>query len=304
MSTTASNYERITDSIIEAMEKGEVVWQKPWKSIKPCNAITGKAYRGINPWLLALNGEKYTDHRWLTYNQAKELGGNVKKGEKSTMIVFFSPVPKKNKDTGEVNGTFWLLKSYIVFNVEQCENLVKLAPLDTLVNVNQEKDPNIVAEEIWNNYLGKPSLETGDVACYLPSQDKILMPRRETFKSNAFFYAILFHESGHSTGAKNRLNRPGVAEFDNYGSEKYSKEELIAEFTSAFLCAEAGLEAPTRDNSVAYLQNWIQALKDDKTLIVKAATAAQKAAEHILGTSAKNDEPEPSTSDEKELVNA
>lgn len=273
-------YEKITATIIEALQKGEVAWQKPWLTNKPCNAITGKEYRGINPFLLNLNG-KYADHRWLTYKQAKELGGTVRQGEKATWIVFYTNVPKKNDVDGSVTGSFMMMKAYFVFNVEQCDGLDKLAPLEFS---NAGTDPNIVAEEIWAKYTDKPEVEMGGGrACYSPSLDVIKMPKRETFTSNAHFYATLFHEGAHSTGHAARLNRKSITE--NTGdkkSEVYSYEELVAEFTSAFLCAEAGIEVETQENSVAYLQGWISALQNDSTLVVKAASMAQKAADYML----------------------
>lgn len=299
MSASTTAYDKITATIIEALESGNVPWQKPWKTIKPCNAITGKPYRGINPFLLGLSGMTFADHRWVTYKQAIELGGNVKKGEKSTWIVFFSPNVKKDGD-GKVLSAYWIMKSYFVFNVEQCEGLTKLAPLEVS---NVEVDANIVAEEIWAKYADKPEVQNGGLACYSPKLDKITMPRREDFTDNAHFYATLFHEGAHSTGHESRLNRKSVTESDGFGGYVYSQEELIAEFSSAFLCAEAGLDMPTFDNTVAYIQNWIQALKDDHSLVVKSAAAAQKVADYMMGVSAQSTDTE-AVPDEKELVTA
>lgn len=300
----ATPYDHITETIIKALEAGNVVWQKPWKSSRPANAITGKAYRGINPFLLAIAGMKYTDHRWLTFKQALELGGNVKKGEHGTWITFSSPTVKKDAN-GDVVGKYWLMKSYKVFNVEQCENLDKLPTLESLMNANADKDANIVAEEIWAKYTDAPEILWGSEAFYRPSTDQITMPKRETFSSNAHFYATLFHEGAHSTGHASRLNRPGITEHTGFGSQLYSIEELVAEFSSAFLMSEAGLDAPTRENTVAYLQSWIKALKDDKTMLVKAANQAQKVADYIMGVSFTKDEPDTNdkiVTDEKVLV--
>jgi len=298
----ATPYEHITETIIAQLEAGNVVWQKPWQSSKPCNAITNKPYRGINPFLLAIAGMKYTDHRWLTFKQALELGGNVKKGEHGTWITFSSPTVKKDA-SGEVVGKYWLMKAYKVFNVEQCENLDKLATLESVMNANSETDPNIMAEEIWAKYADAPEILWGSEAFYTPSTDKITMPKREKFSSNAHFYAILFHEGAHSTGHASRLSRKSVTESDGFAGQLYSAEELIAEFSSAFLCDEAGLEMPTRENTVAYLQSWIKALNDDKTMLVKAAAAAQKVADYMLGVTAKSDE-DTDAADEKVLATA
>jgi len=299
----ATPYDHITETIIKALEAGNVVWQKPWKSSRPANAITGKAYRGINPFLLAIAGMNYSDHRWLTFKQALELGGNVKKGEHGTWITFSSPTVKKDAN-GDVVGKYWLMKAYKVFNVEQCENLDKLATLESIMNANAETDPNIVAEEIWAKYADAPEILWGSEAFYTPSTDKITMPKREKFSSNAHFYATLFHEGAHSTGHASRLSRNSVTESDGFAGQLYSAEELIAEFSSAFLCDEAGLEMPTRENTVAYLQSWIKALNDDKTMLVKAAAAAQKVADYMLGVSAKSDEEDTAIADEKVLVTA
>lgn len=287
----ATPYDHITETIIKALEAGNVVWQKPWKSSRPANAISGKAYRGINPFLLAIAGMNYSDHRWLTFKQALELGGSVKKGEHGTWITFSSPTVKKDAN-GDVVGKYWLMKSYKVFNVEQCENLDKLPTLESLMNANAEKDANIVAEEIWAKYADAPEILWGSEAFYRPSTDQITMPKRETFSSNAHFYATLFHEGAHSTGHASRLNRKSITESDGFAGQLYSAEELIAEFSSAFLMSEAGLDAPTRENTVAYLQSWIKALKDDKTMLVKAANQAQKVADYIMGVSFAKDEPD------------
>jgi antirestriction protein ArdC len=294
-------YEHITETILAALESGNVVWQKPWQTRTPANAITGKPYRGINPFLLMLAGN-YTDHRWVTFKQAQELGGSVRKGEKGVWIVYSSPTVKKDKVTGDVVGSYWLMRSYVVFNVEQCDGLEKLQPLDELRN--SDVDPNILAENIWARYQGAPEVKTGAYAAYIPSQDVIIMPPREDFDSNAHYYATLYHEGGHSTGHGSRLNRKSVVESDGFGGYVYALEELIAEFTAAFLIAEAGLEAPTRENTVAYIQNWMQVLKADPTMVVKAASAAQKAADWIMGVNTKHEEDTHEPAEERELAPA
>lgn len=272
--------EKITATIIEALSQGTVPWQKPWKSSKPCNAITGKSYRGINTILLGLSGGKYSDHRWVTYKQAQELGGNVKKGEKSTWIVFYSTVPKKID--GEVVGKFAMMKTYFVFNVEQCEGLTKLAPLEVQ---NLIDEPDVLAEKIWEAFTDKPKVNYGLSAFYSPLMDEITMPKRESFNGNPEFYSTLFHEGAHSTGHSSRLNRKGITDSNGFGSSEYGFEELVAELTASFLMAETGLGEPTRDNSVAYIKNWIQVLQNDTSMVVKAAAQAQKAFDYMTGVS-------------------
>jgi antirestriction protein ArdC len=290
-------YEKITQEIIEALEDGVVAWQKPWKSNMPQNAVSGKDYRGINPFILGIHGAKYADHRWLTYKQATHLGGNVKKGEKGTTVTYWQFLPTIGED-GKVSN-IPLMKTYTVFNVEQCENLVKLKSLESIKEVNPEKNPSMVAEEIWAGFTSAPEVKNGSSACYRPSTDEIFMPKRELFNSNEDYYATLFHEGAHATGHESRLKRSEVTNPTRFGSHNYSKEELVAEFTSAFLMSHAGMEAPTRENTVAYLQSWIKALNDDKMLLVKAASQAQKAADYILGITFAEAEAEV---EQKELV--
>jgi antirestriction protein ArdC len=282
-------YEQITQSIIESLEAGHVIWQKPWVSFRPCNAITNKPYRGINPFILGAKTQ-YTDHRWLTFKQALELKGSVRRGEKGTHVTFSSRISKQN-DLGEVVGNYFLLKTYTVFNVQQCDNL-EIKSLEEFGNKNQELDPNLEAEKIWSNYPLCPQVVTGTEAFYRPSTDVVTMPARDRFINNAHYYATLFHEGAHATGHESRLNRKTVMSNNGFGSESYSIEELVAEFASVFLMSESGLDIPVRENSVAYLQGWVQALNNDKTMLVKAAAQAQKAADYIMGVGFES-EPEP-----------
>jgi len=283
MAAKQTAYEAITATIIAALEAGEVAWQKPWNSKAPCNAITGKAYRGVNPFLLVLASKSYTDNRWLTFPQAKELGGSVKSGEKGTWIVYSSQIPTKE----DPKKSFWLMRRYCVFNIEQCENLEKLPPLEV---VNQDTDPNILAEELVAKYTDAPPVTFGGgIACYRPSTDEVNMPNRADFNGNPEFYSTLFHEFAHSTGHEKRLNRKSLTEHDGFGGYNYSNEELVAEFAAAFMMAECGMDMPVKDNTVAYLQSWIKALKNDPTLVVKAASAAQKAADYMKGVTVAKD---------------
>ena len=280
-------YQIITDRIIGLLESGVVPWRKPWKTNGgfPRNLISGKAYRGVNIWLLhAMN---YESPLWLTYKQAAELGGNVKRGEKACPVVFWKKWEKENKQTGE-KEFFPLMRFYYVFNVAQCENI----PADRLPAV-PETTPDALpaafdvslAESIVTGYKNPPAVKHGMAkAYYSPGGDYVGMPDNGKFVSPGYYYATLFHELAHSTGHVSRLNRPGIMDNAGMGSPAYAREELTAEMTSAFLCGAAGI-ADTGgliENSAAYVASWLQALRNDKKLVVQAAGLAQRASDYIL----------------------
>jgi antirestriction protein ArdC len=302
---TPNVYEIVTERIVKAIESGNVApWRKPWNSglsiggkrvVGPLNARTGKSYTGINVFLLlsvmAENG--YSDPRFVTFKQATEMKGNVKRGEKGHVVVFWKPLEIEEKDekTGETRKrkTF-ILRYYTVFNVEQCEKLImpelvkaepKLndtAPIETaeriLANI-----PNKVAGGVFHTSAGR--------ACYSILADRIEMPHVYDFESMSAYYATRFHEEAHATGHPTRLNRRFGTSF---GDEAYSEEELIAEMTAAFLCMFAGIDS-TLDQSAAYVKGWLSKLRNDSRLVVNAASKAQKAAQFILGdTTEKEDE--------------
>ncbi len=282
-------YEIVTDRVIELLERGTVPWRKPWKgqNLHPCNGRTGSHYRGINPFLLEVakisNG--YRDHRWLTFKQAKDAGGTVKKGESSSLVVFWKWLEKADGDTGEVKR-IPLLRYFRVFNVEQCKKLDE-SKLKAEPDVYEPSEWEAIenAERIADTWLESSGLHNrishgGNRAAYSPSDDSLLMPDRDRFEASAEYYSTLFHELTHSTGHIDRLNR---FESGGFGSDPYAREELIAELGAAFLCGECGIESDIIENSAAYLNGWIRVLKGDKRLIASAAGAAQKAADLILG---------------------
>jgi antirestriction protein ArdC len=266
--------ETVTAQIILALENGTAPWRKPWKgSASPHNVTTGKAYQGINWFLLSMMG----GGGFLTYKQAQSLGGNVRKGEKGTPIIFWNFVEKKkaNGDMGKVA----FLRSYTVFSVSQCDGL-ELPALET----EGETVPFVPiarAEETITK-TGAEISHGGNRAFYRPATDQIQMPDKEAFHAPEEYYSTAFHELAHWTGHTSRLARKGIEEVAAFGSATYSKEELIAEMGAAFLCAEHGIDS-TLENSAAYLQGWITALKGDSTLAISAAGAASKAANYILG---------------------
>lgn len=269
-------YDVITDTIIARLESGVIPWQKPWVGAnhRPTNLVSRQPYTGINPFLLACAG--YGSPYWLTFRQAKNLGGSVRKGEHGTKIVFFKAYDKTDAD-GEVTDRIRMIRYYTVFNVEQCDGLDGKVPATDDGTFNH--DPIAEAEAIANGYAGPTVTWGGDRACYSPTLDAVRMPPRESFAVREAVYATLFHELAHSTGHESRLNRDIANVF---GSHQYSKEELVAEMTAAFLCADAGIDTDgLLDNSAAYVKSWIRALRGDSKLVVAAATAAQRAASFI-----------------------
>lgn len=258
----------------------------------PRNLVSKRGYRGVNVFLL--HAMMHESPFWLTYNQARELGGHVKKGERACPVVFWKRL--QVDDIGEPTGKKIIpfLRYYSVFNVAQCEDI----PPDKIPVLNgskREHCPITEAESIVATMPQKPEIRHGGGrACYSPSFDRVDMPQPETFRSGQDYYSVLFHELTHATGHESRLNRNGVSgsdgEWSAFGSTPYAREELVAEMGAAFLSGHAGIVERTLDNSAAYIQSWLARLKEDKRLIVQAAAAAQKAADFILGR--KYDEPE------------
>lgn len=267
-----SIYEMVTNKIIEKLEQGIIPWRKPWINGGAVNWKTQKAYRGINTMLLDA-GE------YATFNQIKEAGGKVKKGEKSHIIVFWKWLDVENKESGDLEKIPFL-KYYRVFEINtQVEGLESKRTTETF-----DHDPIAACEEIVKGYINAPTMtfESKD-AWYKPSIDLINVPPIMDFPKVEEHYSTLFHEMIHSTGHKSRLNREGITETARFGSETYSKEELVAEMGSAMLCGVAKIENVTIENSAAYLQSWLKVLKEDKTMLVKAGSQAQKAIDLILG---------------------
>jgi antirestriction protein ArdC len=281
-----SVYEKITDLIISKLELGVIPWRKPWTDAgPPCNLITKRPYRGIN--LLLLSCAAYGQPYFLSFNQVKKLGGTVRKDEKAYMVVFY-----KWLEATDVNGEVIfkedgkpkmlpLLRYYYVFNVEQCYG-IDAKHLPEQQPIERQFQPIETAEQIVSGMPDKPGIcYFGTRAFYNPTTDRVNLPVKTSFVSDAELYSTLFHELVHATGHSSRLARPAIGTAA-FGSENYSKEELIAEMGSAFLCAEAGIENRTIDNSAAYIGNWLERLRDDKRLVVLAAGAAQKACDYIL----------------------
>jgi len=274
-------YQIITDQIIKKLEEGIIPWHKPWKSSEqwPKNFKSDSKYRGINVFLLLMAG--YESPYWLTYKQISEKKGKVIKGEKSFPIVFWKTYTKKVVKEGvEKDETFFTLRYYRVFNLEQTEGIEYDKPEIEL----NEFNPIYKCESVISGMQEPPRIGIrGSRACYNPESDSIAMPKKETFDNPEHYYATLFHELGHSTGHVKRLDREGVTNIGKFGDHKYSKEEIVAEITSSFLCAETNINSEEiMDNSVAYISGWIKRLKDDPKLLILGAAQAQKAADYIL----------------------
>jgi len=270
-------YSAVTDRIIQQLEQGCIPWSKPWTGTQggAISGTTGKPYSLLNQILLEKPGVYYT------YNQIQKLGGRIRKGEKSSMVVFWKQIPIKEQNgvTGEVKETFVpMLRYYNVFHSDQCEGLKETA----LKPVEQPESAE--ANEIINNYIQRSGVtivhQKGDEAYYSPAKDCVTLPLIEQFTSMAEYYSTAFHEISHSTGHKSRLDR--LRATVHFGSESYSKEELVAEIAAAALMNYTELETKgTFHNSAAYIQNWLTALRNDKKLIVSASGAAARVFEYI-----------------------
>lgn len=257
-------YQIITDKIIDKLEAGTIPWMQPWQDAA-VNWVTQKSYRGINQLLLK-PGE------YATFNQIKKAGGRVKKGEKSELIIFWKLIEIEDEDK-----MIPLMRYYRVFKVgEQTEGL------ETKRKKNKH-NPIEEAEQVFKGYQEPTYKEWGVGAYYNPKDDIVNVPPREDFISIHAYYSTLFHEMVHSTGHKERLNRDGITGAIMHGSEKYCKEELIAEIGASFLCGHTGIENYTLDESAAYIDFWLKALKEDKKIIVSSSQQAQKAVDYILG---------------------
>ena len=285
-------YAIVTDKIINLLEQGVVPWRRPWTSAGlPRNLVSKKPYRGINYFLLSAS--KFVSPLWLTMRQANELGGHVRKGEESTAVVFWkidnvklSTEDRDNEESDEKTRRRFLLRYYRVWNLEQCE--LPQAMLDKLPKIEMhEHDPIEAAERIIAGMPNPPEIHyAGSKAFYSSITDRITLPPRELFISTEEQMATTYHEMSHATGHPKRLNRESIAEAAPFGSPIYAAEELVAEMSAAYLCAEAGISPAMIENQAAYVAGWLKKLREDRKLVVHAAAQAQKATDYILGRSA------------------
>ena len=280
---SANLYEIVTAKIVAALERGVIPWRQPWRgSSLPVNAITQRAYRGVNVFLLALT--PYTDHRWLTWIQLKERGGRVNSGEKATMVVFWKRLEQKSDDEtdhSERTRQVPLLRYYHVFNAEQCADH-GLPPLYRPPEIT-ELERIERAELLVSSMPNPPPITFGSEGWYNAREDIVQVPPLGRYSQADHYYGTLFHELGHATGHSTRLNRKGVADRVRFGSGEYSQEELVAELTSAFCCATAMLDADLIEDSASYIDCWLRVLKSDPKVVVMASAQAQRAADFIRG---------------------
>jgi antirestriction protein ArdC len=279
-----SVHAHITQRIVERLEEGVVPWHTPHFATVgfPKNFQSGKDYRGINVMLLGMAG--YVSPWFLTYQQAQERGGQVRKGEKGYLVVKFGTYSREAEGADEELRKF--LRHYVVFNASQIDGVEFPEPR---LPPATEAGRTVAAGTIVANMPNPPAIHEGRKAqtCYHPKEDSIDIPNRSYFKSGERFYKSLFHELVHSTGAANRLARKTLLENKGILSSDratYSKEELVAEIGAAFLCAHAGIVMDDHEDSAAYIQSWLKVLKsgDNQRWIVEAAGQAQKAVDYIL----------------------
>lgn len=272
---------RITEAVTEQLRGGIVPWRKPWtcEGVLPTSLQTGKAYRGINRLLLSIVGGQYSRPLWITFKQAKYLGGHVKRGERGMPIVYYSRVTKRNKETGE-ESLVPLLRLSTAFNIDQTEGVEIPAKFIT------KREPVAVLDGVQvllDKYASKPEIyhKAGDQAFYSPALDSITLPNREQFATPQEYAHTLAHELVHSTGHESRLNRK-ESEPAPFGSPVYAKEELVADIGAQMILSELGVDIDLI-NSASYITGWLRALQNDPSLILKASAQAQKACDYMLG---------------------
>lgn len=289
MKTTMDVYTRITDKIVADLEKGERPWMKPWNAEHAAGKITrplrfnGLPYSGINVMMLWMEAEEkgYTAPIWMTFKQAQELGGHVKKGEHGSLVVYANTIIKLEPDekTGEdVEHTIPFMKGYTVFNVEQIDNLPShyYAKAETPTLSAEERDSRL---EAFFAATKADIRHGGNRAFYAKEPDYVQMPPFEFFKDKESYYATLGHEVTHWTRHPKRLDRDLGRK--SWGDEGYAMEELVAELGSAYLCADLGITPEVRDDHTAYIASWLKVLKNDKRAIFSAAAHAQRAADFL-----------------------
>ena len=290
-------YQMVTDRIIEELQKGIIPWHKPWSGAGladggAVNYVTQKPYSMLNQMLLGRGGE------YLTFKQIKDLGGNVKKGAKSQMVVFFTMVSSWKKKTQDENGNetevtnvrehlIPVLKYYRVFHIDDCDGI------ESKIKADEPIEPSILpieaADNVINDYLSREKKlkfkndKPSGRAYYSPTFDEVVVPMLSQFTEAEEYYSTTFHELTHSTMPPYRCDRKAENDHAFFGNEDYSREELVAELGSAMICNAITLDCEKAfKNSVAYSQGWLKALHNDNKMIVWAASRAEKAAKYIM----------------------
>lgn len=287
-------YEIINEQIIDLIENGKNPWMMGWTCGGNYGAVshtTGKTYSFLNQILIYCHCEKYhikERTEFLTFNQVIAEGGKVKAGEKSAIITFWTFVEKKEKDeiTGEEkNKKYPLLRYYRVFEVSQCDGIGRKYNKET--NEGFQHDPIEEAENVISEYYKREkitlNIEQSSRAFYAPRLDSVTCPQLTQFENRGEYYSTLFHETTHSTGIETRLQRYKTTDHDPFGSDEYSKEELVAEMGAAYSLARLGIgDEYTMKNSAAYLRGWGRRFRDDKKIFVHACSRAEEAVKFIF----------------------
>lgn len=286
---TAAIYAEVTAKIIEALDAGIVPWQKGWNTLgAPTNHAKGNRYRGINVFTLSVTAflNDYSTNRWVTFKQAKELGGSIRKGEKSSIVTFWKRIRVDDEANPGEKKTIPLLRYYRVFNLDQTDGI----DYDPEVIRRDDAGERVEADDVFEGYVARSGVgcELDDSpmarAYYDLRADRIVVPAPALFGDDDSFHETRFHEAIHSTGHADRLARDGIVEHDRFGSPIYSFEELVAELGSSMLCAVTGVD-PDLPNQASYIAGWLRVFRaeDGDKVLVRAAGKAQRAADLVLG---------------------
>jgi antirestriction protein ArdC len=276
-------YQTVTDRILRQLESGVVPWRKNWTTGLPKSLSTGREYRGIN--VVILGTAEYTSRYWVTYRQALQLGGHVRKGERATPVIYWKwrtpeEMEKRRRASGKDSVAPCVPFVSAVFNLDQVDGIE--GPEDDVPN--RQTQPLQVAADMFDVMPDKPEIVhgAGRNPAYCPTLDRILLPHLSQFDDAHAYYQALFHEAVHSTGHPRRLNRFEATGTGGFAA--YSFEELVAEFGAAFLTAFAGIRtSDTEAQNASYIAGWAEAIRNDNRLILLAASAAQRAADYIRG---------------------
>lgn len=316
----ADIYQAITDRILDSLEQGHLPGiGQPWgpssrTPLIPRNAVSGRQYSGINVPLLWDMADKrgFSQDRWLTFRQAKEAGGTVRKGEKSTLACFYKPMKREIvDDAGEPvldeegnprEKHFAILRGFNLFNVDQCDGLPGEVMNPPAMSVEGFDSVDALDDFIEGCGIKVTHSLDREQAAYYPRQDRVLLPARERFHDADSYYSVALHELTHATGHESRLARIGITDPEPFGSDRYALEELVAQLGSAFLCGHFGIRNEAFD--AAYIASWIGVLKADKKAIFRATGAARLAAEFLKQTHQENRTPASTDQPPKESAEA